>query len=102
MRSIGGSAGSGSDGIINRTDVTERVSSSTTIDKLSQFEAWLYRYTDTNNIDFFVRGYGHSGTAGAWLDTKGRYGNSAAISSVTVFNPNGNTLYGTVYIYGVS
>ena len=102
LRNIGGTTGGGTDGISSRIDVAERVSSSTTIDKLAEFELWAYRYTDTDTIPIYNRGYGHSGSAGAWLVNTGRYDNSAAITSVTIFNPNSNTLTGTIYVYGVS
>lgn len=102
VRSIGGSQQGGSDGITSRIDVTERISSSQTIDKLSEFELWAYRYTDTDTVSIYNRGYGHSGSAGAWLVNTGRYDNSAAITSVTILNPNSNTLTGTIYVYGVS
>jgi hypothetical protein len=102
VRSIGGVQGGGTDGIGSSINVTERVSSSTTIDKLAEFELWAYRYTDTDTIPIYNRGYGHSGSAGAWLVNTGRYDNSAAITSVTIFNPNSNTLTGTIYVYGVS
>ena len=101
-RNIGGSISGGSDGLFPRFDVTERVSSSTTIDKLSEFELWAYRYTDTDTVNLYGRGYGHSGSQGAQLLGSGRYDNSAAITSVTILNPNSNTLNGTVYVYGVS
>lgn len=102
VRNIGGSAGGGSDGITTAFNVTERSANSTDIDKMGMFELWLYRYTDTTTVNMYNRGYGHSGSQGAWLDFKGRYNNSAAISQIRIMQANNYTLTGTVYIYGVS
>lgn len=101
VRSMG-TVGGGTDGVGSTFNVTERLNtSSTDIDKLSIFETWIYRYTDTTTVNIYNRGYSY-GSSGAWLECFGQYNNSAAITSVTLANGNNYTLNGTVYIYGVS
>ena len=80
--------------------LVDRMQTATTIDKLGSFALWLYRYTDTDTVNLFGNAYGNNGTS-PYCDTKvGRYDGTAAITSLTV--ASSSTMYGTVYLYGVS
>jgi len=80
--------------------VVDRMQTATTIDKLGSFALWIYRYTDTDTVNLFSNAYGNNGTD-PYGDTKvGRYDGTAAITSLTVLSTS--TMFGTVYLYGVS
>ena len=62
----------------------------------------LYRYTDTSLIDFDMNGVGFDGTNRTGRTIWGRYGASAAITSITFLTDGATFTTGTVYIYGVN
>jgi hypothetical protein len=100
IRTIGTTV-SGTNDLSNTSyPVVDRMQTATTIDKLGSFALWIYRYTDTDTVNLFSNAYGNNGTD-PYGDTKvGRYDGTAAITSLTVLSAS--TMYGTVYLYGVS
>lgn len=79
----------------------DRVQSTSTVAKLGSAAFWLYRYTDTDHVDFFVSSFGNNGTDGLGQNLQGNYNCSAAITSATFYLGAGN-LGGTIYTYGVN
>jgi hypothetical protein len=100
VRTIGTTVSGTNDLSITSYPVVDRMQTLTTIDKLGSFALWIYRYTDTDTVNLFSNAYGNNGTD-PYGDTKvGRYDGTAAITSLTVLSAS--TMYGTVYLYGVS
>lgn len=79
----------------------DRVQSTSTVAKLGSSAFWLYRYTDTDHVNFFAQSFGNDGTNGLGQWINGVYNNSAAITSATFYVASGN-LGGTIYTYGVN
>ena len=71
---------------------------------LSDLIVNIYRYTDTARIMYTAQFIGAAASPSNqdWgVYAVGRYAASAAITSVTITNPNSESMTGTVYIYGV-
>jgi hypothetical protein len=76
---------------------------STSTDFANRFagEIWIWRYTDTANIQSTANSAGHDGTSLTHYVMEPRYNASAAITSITVGLTSEDFTAGTVYIYGV-
>lgn len=95
-----GSAGGGTDGTISNFNVTERLSSTDSLARWSTFLLTIPNYTVTSTVPFFIQSRGATNSAVATLIATGQYDGTAAISSITFNAPSGETLYGTIKIYG--
>lgn len=93
-------AGGGTDGVISSFNVTERLSSTNSIGRWSTFLLTIPNYTETSTVPFFIQSKGATNSGTATLIATGQYDGTAAISSITLFGAGGETLYGTVKIYG--
>ena len=66
-------------------------------------EAWVWRYTDTSELQTSMRSNGYNGSSKTVYFNEGTYNASAAVTSVTVYTASGATFSaGTLYIYGVN
>lgn len=93
-------AGGGTDGVISNFNITERLSSTNTIGRWSTFLLTIPNYTETSTVPFFIQSKGATNSGTATLIATGQYDGTAAISSITINAPSGETLYGTIKIYG--
>lgn len=93
-------AGGGTDGVISSFNITERLSSTNTIGRWSTFLLTIPNYTETSTVPFFIQSKGATNSGTATLIATGQYDGTAAISSITLAGAGGETLYGTVKIYG--
>jgi len=93
-------AGGGTDGVISNFNVTERLSSTNTIGRWSTFLLTIPNYTETSTVPFFIQSKGATNSGTATLIATGQYDGTDAISSITLAGAGGETLYGTVKIYG--
>jgi len=82
--------------------INGRLQTTSTVTKLGSNAIWIYRYTDTDHIDFYFTAYGHTitGAQTAYETGYGQYDAAAAITSITIIGDT--SLAGTVYLYGVS
>ena len=82
--------------------INSRLQTTGTVTKLGSNAVWIYRYTDTDQIDIFYTSYGHTitGTQTAYETGYGQYDGTAAITSITILGST--SLAGTVYLYGVN
>ena len=81
---------------------TAATSSNTDFSNKTSLILNVYRYTDTSLIDFTLNGTGYDGSVKSGRHIWGRYGASAAITSVTLFTDGATFSSGTLYIYGVN
>ena len=93
-------AGGGTDGVISNFNVTERLSSTNSIGRWSTFLLTIPNYTETSTVPFFIQSKGATNSAVATLIATGQYDGTAALSSITFNAPSGETLNGTIKIYG--
>jgi len=102
IRQIGGTVSGINDLSLTSMQIWDRLQSASTMDKLGSGEMWIYRYTDTDQVNLFSRVYGSDGSNG-YCDTRtGRYDNSAAITSIEFSTFSAVTMGGTIYLYGVN
>ena len=82
--------------------INSRLQTTSTVTKLGSNAVWIYRYTDTDNIDIFFTSYGHTitGSQTCYETAYGQYNGTAAITSITIIGTT--SLAGTVYLYGVN
>ena len=82
--------------------INSRLQTTATVTKLGSNAVWIYRYTDTDNIDIFFTSYGHTitGSQTCYETAYGQYDGTAAITSITILGAT--SLAGTVYLYGVN
>jgi len=99
IRYIGG-AGGPTDGVGNNIGLSERLSNTNSLAYWTTFQLNAYAVDGTDTVPFFVTSRAHSGSTATFFVSAGTYDNSAAISSITINSPGGETLYGKVYIYG--
>ncbi len=92
----GYAAGNTEINLIGRIAQTSTVTAKTS----GSFSTWIMNYTATDNVSVFNQGLGYNGTDMTGTATTGRYDNSAAITSITIWADSGN-MSGTVYLYGV-
>lgn len=93
-------AGGGTDGTISNFNVTERLSSTNSLARWSTFILTIPNYTETSTVPFFIQSRGATNSAVATLIATGQYDGTAAISSITFNAPSGETINGTIKIYG--
>jgi hypothetical protein len=93
-------AGGGTDGTISNFNVTERLSSTDSLARWSTFLLTIPNYTATSTVPFFIQSRGATNSAVATLIATGQYDGTAAISSITFNAPSGETINGTIKIYG--
>jgi hypothetical protein len=72
-------------------------------DKYNNGNMWIYNYTTTGTVDITIHSSSFNGTDRYSSRLVGRYKNTAAISSITFFQPNGTTSFsgGTLKVWGV-
>ena len=72
-------------------------------DKYNNGNMWIYNYTTTGTVDIMIHSSSYNGTDRYSSRIVGRYKNTAAISSITFFQPNGTTNFsgGTLKVWGV-
>jgi hypothetical protein len=82
--------------------INSRLQTTSSVTKLGSNAIWIYRYTDTDHIDFYYTSYGHTitGTETCYETGYGQYDAAAAITSITILGDT--SLAGTVYLYGVN
>ena len=82
--------------------INSRLQTTATVTKLGSNAVWIYRYTDTDQIDIFYTSYGHTitGSQTCYETAYGQYNGTAAITSITILGAT--SLAGTVYLYGVN
>jgi hypothetical protein len=87
----------------DKLQVFDRVGSSSSVLTTANGSIKLYRYTDTDFIyaEWQTNGAASSGTQVTNSAGTGKFDNTAAITSVTLF-PDSGTFTGTLYIYGES
>jgi hypothetical protein len=90
----------GTDGVISNFNITERLSSTNTIGRWSTFLLTIPNYTETSTVPFFIQSKGATNSGTATLIATGQYDGTAAISSITINAPSGETINGTIKIYG--
>ena len=94
------SAQGGTDGVSTSFNITERLSSTDSLLKWSTFLLTVPNYTETTTVPFFLQSRGATNSGSSTLIANGQYDGTAAISSITINAPSGETLYGTIKIYG--
>lgn len=65
-------------------------------------EFWVWRYTDTSNIEVSSSFGGYDGSAKTGNINEGRYNAAAAVTSITIALTFYSFSAGTVYVYGVN
>jgi hypothetical protein len=82
--------------------INSRLQTTSSVTKLGSNAVYIYRYTDTDHIDFYYTSYGHTttGTETCYETGYGQYDAAAAITSITILGDT--SLAGTVYLYGLS
>jgi hypothetical protein len=77
-------------------------SSNTDWSNVNNGEFWVWRYTDTSNIEVSSSFAGYDGSAKTGTINEGRFNASAAVTSITIGLTGNSFSAGTVYIYGVN
>jgi hypothetical protein len=102
LRTIGTTVVSAFEAADTSLDVISRICTGGTQAKLAFSEMWIYRYTDTNYVYGTVQSQGHNDTDGSSTRLTFQYDGTAAVDSISFISPNGSSLSGTIYIYGVN
>jgi len=81
--------------------IVDRVPSTSGVLTTGNGQVKIYRYTDTDFVfgDWQTNGSGNSGADATNSAGTGKFDNTAAITSVTLF-PDSGTFTGTLYVYG--
>jgi hypothetical protein len=77
-------------------------SSSSDWSNVNNGEFWVWRYTDTSNIEVTSSFAGYDGSSKTGTLNEGRFNASAAVTSITLSLSVFSFSAGTVYVYGVS